>query len=545
LETGRFWVIADFEQITQSELFQVVSHSGQAEGWFSNGGGVSQTGPACFRTRLADPQDELVISNENAVNWSLKSDWRGFWLLTAAVYCDRDALPVQLSLDAGPDGRASHVHSRIVLARGWNLLRLDLAEAAESIPLDDVRAVRVSLPEADGPTDLTIDDLILADNREDLFGSADDPDQGLYVQRQGRRWNIGAAGRFELSFANGQIVRWSDLGSDPNRLRNLVAGTVLGPSPVVVPDFVEEPATQPATDFADLGAAVVARQRLIEASTLRVVVEADWSFTASEASPPEQIPSQQWTYTLYRDGRVYVRTECVAGAEQWRPPGLGVAVSCAETEPLEALAHSAAGLDGDERLRHVTYGYADSASPNGACMLVIMYDSRRAPRMEVVRQLERHRLSLLASGGEMTSGAQTWSSLLRVWPPGHCGEAAPQALDYCYAAGLEIHTGERIIDSPGDDDHDGFNESEGCYVVRAEAGTLRLVIDGSKDARYSPVFKVVQPGSARAWVYVDNLILEPVIRDPAGNLLFQIPGTVRKRTLVEVVLAPAETTPSS
>ena len=69
------------------ELFRVVSHSGEATCITSLTGGVAQTGPRCLRVTLGDPLDELVITNAEARKWLLKRDWRGFYLLLAAVHC--------------------------------------------------------------------------------------------------------------------------------------------------------------------------------------------------------------------------------------------------------------------------------------------------------------------------------------------------------------------------------------------------------------------------------------------------------------------------
>ncbi|MCP4250716.1 MAG: hypothetical protein GY778_27060 [bacterium] len=533
--SGRFWVVADFEQFKHHSLFHVFSHSGRAECSASLNAGVAETGQRCLRVTLADPRDALIVDNDYAQDWALKSDWREFCLLLAAVHSSRDATPLELSLQAGPEGSGVIVQSRSMLQKGWNILRLDLAEAAENLPLDQLRRIRLSLPEAHEPTELLLDDLLLIDNRLDVFGSFEDLDRGLYVRREGRRWNVGAAGRFELGLAHGQIVHWYDLGHDPHRLNNLVAGTVLGPSPVVLP-LPDDPDASGVPGFEDLGTSVIARQRLVEANPLRIVVACTWQYADPDGAIPDRPAVQSWTYTILPDGRVYVYVESPAAGDGFEPEAMGLWASVSDDGALEAVAHSTGQLADPEDLRHVAYAYARPASADRSGVFVALHDSRKGPRMSVRRQPQRRRLGLLASGGALADGAQNWSCLLRVWPPGHCDDAAELALDYCYPEGLEVGVGQLVLDSPGDADADGFDERAGCYTLRPEGDLLRFVLDGSRRPRFSPVFKVLGTAGHRVWVYVDNIILEPLVRDAAGEVLFQLPATIRHRCLVEVVL---------
>lgn len=545
LATGRFWIIADFEQLEHAELFHVVSHSGQASCIPSLAAGVPQTGQRCLRVTLADPLDTVVINNEHAHCWSLKRDWRQFWLLIAAIHCTVDSTPLELAVAAGPADGGASVHSRITLTRGWNVLRLDLAEAADNIPIDDIREIRLSLPEATAPVELLLDDFVLTDNRQDIFGSSDDVSGGLYIQRQGRRWNIGAAGRFELGLANGQIAYWYDLGHDPHRLHNLVAGSVLGPSPVVLPGFGSEEPSQADSGFLALGQTVVAHQQVEEASEARIVVACTWRFTSRGQQIEEATPFQRWSYAILPDGKVYVTVACTAQAGDWRPQALGLAVTRGDDGSIQSYAHRTARLEDPEDLRHVAYGYARPASPERSGVLLVMHDGRQAPLMEILRQPQRHRVSLLASGGHISGPTQAWACLLRVWPPGHCDQALELAMDYAYPDPLHVMVGERVNDSPGDDNGDGFNERFGCYVLRPEADLLRFEVNGSKRPRFSPVFNVLDTAGARVWVYLDNVILETVGRDAKGNAVFQLPGTVRGRSLIEVVIRDQPASPRS
>ena len=55
-----------------------------------------------------------------------------------------------------------------------------------------------------------------------------------------------------------------------------------------------------------------------------------------------------------------------------------------------------------------------------------------------------------------------------------------------------------------------------------------------------PVFVASAAVATRrqAWVYVDHLIFDQVAHDAQGNLIFQLPGIIRKPTMVEVITPP-------
>jgi len=542
LATGRFWVIADFEDLRHGELFRMDARSQEAGCIPGLTGGLRRTGQRCLRVTLADPADRLIISSAGAHDWSLRRDWREFFLLLAAVHCPAQSAELDLALVAGPPPEQRTAHSRTTLTQGWNLLRLDLTEAAEHVPIDDIREIHLALPSADGPVTLLLDDLILADNSEALFGAPNDPKQGLYIRQQGRRWNVGAAGRFELGFANGQIVHWYDLAGDPHRLSNLAGGRVLGPSPIVLPSARGSSREQVPSDFAGLGEAVVARQRILEANPVCIVVECTWHFTSPGRPARSDDPFQRWIYTIDRSGRVHIHVECTTASTGFAPRALGLAVSRHDDGELDTFAHQTVQLSDPEELRHVAYSFARPASPEKSGLLYVIHDSRAAPVMKVRAQPERQRVNLIACGGNTGVPTQAWSCLLDIWPPGNCDDvrAREQALDYSSPGGVRMQAGELVTDSPGDANGDGFNERWGWYVLRPEDHLLRFELDGRQRPRFNPLFLVTGCAGREAWVYRDNVLLEPVARDAADRLVFQVSGDVRERSLIEVILRKAE-----
>jgi hypothetical protein len=154
--------------------------------------------------------------------------------------------------------------------------------------------------------------------------------------------------------------------------------------------------------------------------------------------------------------------------------------------------------------------------------------AREAPR----------RLELFFAGNLLDRPTHTWPCLLSIWPPGNTDPPAAEILarDFAHPAEPEILVGKLVTDSPGDADHDGFNERFGALILEPEGDLVRLVIDGTAQPRVNPVFNVRQTADRQVWVYLDNVILEPVARDPHGDVLFQIPTTIRGRSLLEVVI---------
>jgi hypothetical protein len=69
-------------------------------------------------------------------------------------------------------------------------------------------------------------------------------------------------------------------------------------------------------------------------------------------------------------------------------------------------------------------------------------------------------------------------------------DAALYANDYRTPDALDVKKGEIDKTDPGDDDKDGFNEAEGCYVLKSAADGVAFTIHGSKVPRMNQAFKV-------------------------------------------------------
>ena len=330
-EGGPFVIVADFENPTHMELFQLIGVSSSARCVLDTRGGRAATGRNCLRFTAGSPDDTIVVSNTGSREWYLKRDWRDYDLLMMSVRADRPGLGIDVQIGGGSGEHATAVHAPIDLEEGWNTIRLDLAEVAERVAIDDVRELRLRAIGTGEPIDLWLDDFLLTVHREQLLGEPRNDTGSLYVERAGRRWNIGAGGRFEITFANGQIVRWHNLAQDPYRLRNLVEGTALGPSPMAIG----------ATDGGDagfnaLGSEVVVRSQLLEVNPVRVVLACDWRFQDDVDRPLLDRPYQRWEYTIYPTGQVFFTVECTARTPDWEASQLGLGVTVS-TRPGDGL----------------------------------------------------------------------------------------------------------------------------------------------------------------------------------------------------------------
>jgi hypothetical protein len=551
IQRGRLLIIADFEDAKQMSLFSLAGVSAEGKIALDPKKGRTETGTGCLLMTVGSAGDTVVIANTDQSDWYLKRDWRPYDLLMMSVHSPKDDLSLEVGVGSGPTEQRMYAYSSTPLTRGWNLVRLDLAEVAEQIPLDDIREIRLAVSGADKPLLVRFDDLLLAGNRADLLGDSANKSGDLYVQQAGRHWNIGSSGRFEISFANGQITNWYNIAADPYRLRNLVRGTTLGPSPVVVDE-----SGMPLGDFSALGRSVVARQRIVEMNAVRVVVESEWRFVDEPNEALDRRPFQRWTYTIYATGQIFAVVEATAETESWSPPRVALAVtfSSAPEEQVQTrlggvAASGAASQPGEDSARATTSGPAFAAARSAvtdSLLLFIPYPS--GPNTRIVEHTDavRRRASFVALDDAAHCKVRKWVCAIVLATAGGTDDAEVllRATDYTTPGPLRIEIGR----SPTADDavhrRDGFNPADGTFVIATEQNRARFTLDGRERPSYSPAFEVVGGRGAQSWVYVDNLIFEPVWRPVNGPLVFQLPGIVRKPVMIETLFRhDAQSTP--
>jgi hypothetical protein len=92
----------------------------------------------------------------------------------------------------------------------------------------------------------------------------------------------------------------------------------------------------------------------------------------------------------------------------------------------------------------------------------------------------------------------TWACQIQMGSAGGKGipeikklsDALPYALQYRRPPRVEVSKGELVKNDPGDLDADGFNESEGCWVLRSK-GAVELAFPKGDHTLFAPVFKVL------------------------------------------------------
>ncbi|HUW57126.1 MAG TPA: hypothetical protein VMZ92_10855 [Planctomycetota bacterium] len=115
--------------------------------------------------------------------------------------------------------------------------------------------------------------------------------------------------------------------------------------------------------------------------------------------------------------------------------------------------------------------------------------------------------------------------------------AALHANDYRSPDRLEMTKGQLDKTDPGDVDGDGYNEAEGCYVLKAAPDGVVLKLHGKETPRMNPVFKVKGWNAAAPKTLTLNnrpVTINGSVRD--GVLLLQVLEDVKED--VTVALTP-------
>jgi hypothetical protein len=131
-----------------------------------------------------------------------------------------------------------------------------------------------------------------------------------------------------------------------------------------------------------------------------------------------------------------------------------------------------------------------------------------------------------------------WACLIQMGSSG--GKTVPQikkledalahALPYRQPARLQMSKGELVKNDPGDLDANGFNESEGCWVLRSK-NAVELTFPQANTALFTPVFKVLDwSGLPPKTVRVNGKEVPALSAMLNGNLVLQVIGTLESST---------------
>ena len=559
LRAGRYAIIADFEDPTHVELFRAMGTPAPRSGAAFTShveartrGGRAETGSGCLSATILTPEDAIVINSDHATQWALKRDWHDYDLLLLAVHSPSANVDVSLTVRSGaaragsgateePSPRPSPLKgeggggstvrdgarelaarkatTRQRLERGWNLLRLDLADLGEHVALDDVREIRISADAPKWPLELRLDDIILTASRTRLFGDAEARDGKMFTYQQGRRYHIGAGGKFELVFGNGQIVGWYDLAADPRRIRNLWDGMMLG--------FAQPGGANRAGADSDPG--IVVSSKLREANVVRCVLVVE---VRAQLPAPTDTKGlvYRWTYDIYPTGKIYTSVEfgprmSTAFAD---PPLLRVTKAREPRGKFDTIFSTIAPRAGEDL--HQGAFAPQGASANMAIVATIPIDETTSgDRRSIVSD---DGLGFGPTHPEQFDRTRPW--LLRL---AHCDHSLMGEDPTIFAEWFEGAETFSLVARGGKavSETVGFDGGAGTYRVNAKGESIRIELGTGIGWFDSPGFVVAETPGTDAWVYANSKLVTPTARDADGNLIFQLPGVVREKTVVEVL----------
>lgn len=107
-------------------------------------------------------------------------------------------------------------------------------------------------------------------------------------------------------------------------------------------------------------------------------------------------------------------------------------------------------------------------------------------------------------------------------------DALPYAMQYRKPIAVEIKGAAIVTNDPGDFNADGFNESEGCLVLRGK-GPVELNYRKGQAGGFAPSFKIIGwQGATPTGVKADDRELPVIAHVVAGNLIFQVQGSLER-----------------
>jgi hypothetical protein len=337
---------------------------------------------------------------------------------------------------------------------------------------------------------------------DDKLVTYDGPD--AFVIRSEGRWEM----RVDLTDKDryGPIGQWYDLAADPLREHNLLTTSYF---PLLKPHHVGY------SELVDGKWKGIDYNRLVQ---LRDKIEvgqtkAQNKFEVIEAGPArvrcgythQSWPNETLLYTFYPDGRIYAASHfsLVHPDGTVKINAMGFYLATSGTTNWRTTIGPLTGMLGSPYIQgnapftmmHANPGYphytdATDASvalgPRNAADMTGSYGNNSLP-------LAWFRTPVQVRFKPDEKPEADLAFLIHFSPNGRNGFDAEKPFmdDFQNPATLALAKGEAVKDDAGDFDHDGFNEAEGCYVVRAAGGEAEFTIDGTKTTRFSPVFKVV------------------------------------------------------
>ena len=474
--TGRFISLVDFEDapLAGSGYRQVEQFRIEPVG---SGGrmryvvNITRTGVGAMEVAL--PPGARLVYRLPEVH-----DFSKYTVLSLSLHAQgvRDDLKVLLRTD-----RASWESPPILLKPEWNDVLIDLRRL-KRMPDFDARGVREiwlwfaatgggeGEPAGGEPVRFYLDDILLLDNRRRLAGLP----EGMQFFRSGLDYELHLPQRSRpIHIRQGADGLWR-LGADQARLR------MFGPGPGGRGGGADE-------DLGLMGSRRVGEVEILERNGIRLRLRNTWYFPVSGGEwitlGGEQgrqwslatagVRQIRWEYTFYWDGRIVT----------------------------DVVINNAGGRE--------IAGVRITAPQPAAWS-----DGTRGPVAEVTRLAgDVARFSFLITPAGVQK--RRWES------------------DYLQPARLRVDVGEVDV-VPGDAGGDGFDESQGCYRLRARAGRCRFAVVPWRRAVAGAVVRIAGPWGPAVTADSEGLALRRLVRLEDGSVLLVVPGPIRRTRWVEV-----------
>jgi hypothetical protein len=132
---------------------------------------------------------------------------------------------------------------------------------------------------------------------------------------------------------------------------------------------------------------------------------------------------------------------------------------------------------------------------------------------------------------DLSDAARRWDYLTAA--PGEHGQALEQ--NFLHPPRIVATLAAPDAYAPGDADRDGFDESQGCYFLRAKAGHCRFTIVPPEGGLHQPAFRVEGKWLQMPDVNCEGLAIRDAVRLDDGSILFVLRENITRPTRVEVV----------
>jgi hypothetical protein len=180
--------------------------------------------------------------------------------------------------------------------------------------------------------------------------------------------------------------------------------------------------------------------------------------------------------------------------------------------------------------------------PDGRAVTHLELNNAGGRQIGTVRVRLRQRAAWAQMGVSQEMTLQGFRGPVGRWSYQQAPVGPPQELmerNYLKPGQLRPTLAGAAAPAPGDANGDGFDESQGCYFLRAKRGHCRFTLVPPPGGLLGPVFRVAGPYRGRVSVNREGQAIREATTLPDGSVLFVLYGLIDRPTSVEVVGKPA------